>query len=271
MSMHNEAGNHDQLSQLIARKKAEMAKAGGPRNRGHATRVLLPRIEQLSEMLTIGLNLGEMVDLLDQAGIKVSYHSLRSFLMKHLTSQYRETRGLDTAARKTAKAGEQEDALDRYNDQILEIFDKAIGDRYNDKILKAIDEVLANIKDTVTVNDYTFALTKIPDNVCIGSSWVLWGSLAVATPSYSLFDHTGWCEGGGKSIDDLPPGLAREMMERLGEKYFYAYRAQEVRKFSADLEMIKALIIGVPSAKTAHTQAKARAISEYFHKLSSNS
>jgi hypothetical protein len=253
------------LDELIAIKKAEMAAAGGPRTRGHATRALLPRIEQLSEMLTIGLNLGEMVDLLDQAGIKVSYHSLRSFLMKHLTSQYRETRGVDTAARKTVKV----EAPDRSDDQILEAFDRAIADRHNDKILKAIDEALANIKDTLTVNDYTFSLTLIPDTVCIGSSWDLWGSLAVATPSYSLFDRTGWCEGGGKSIDELPPGLAREMIERLGNNYFYVYLAQEVRKFSADLEKVKALIARVPSPKTAQSLTQAREISEYFQKLSS--
>ncbi|PZR37946.1 MAG: hypothetical protein DI524_14595 [Ectopseudomonas oleovorans] len=41
-------------------------------------------------MMLLGLSLKEMLDLLEQAGVLVSYHSLRTFLKKHLPAEYRE-------------------------------------------------------------------------------------------------------------------------------------------------------------------------------------
>ncbi|MCY1357646.1 hypothetical protein D9M69_441490 [compost metagenome] len=87
----------DRLKELIAKKKAEAMQGEHPRTRGHATRVLSPRIDQLKEMMVLGLSLKEMVELLAEAGVQVSYHSLRTFLMKHLAQPYREYMAIGSA------------------------------------------------------------------------------------------------------------------------------------------------------------------------------
>lgn len=81
----------DRLRALIAQKKAEALEGtDSARTRGHATRVLRPRMAELRSMMLLGLSLKEMLDLLEQAGVMVSYHSLRTFLKKHLPAEYRE-------------------------------------------------------------------------------------------------------------------------------------------------------------------------------------
>lgn len=81
----------DRLRALIAQKKAESLEGtDSVRTRGHATRVLRPRMAELRSMMLLGLSLKEILDLLEQAGVLVSYHSLRTFLRKHLPAEYRE-------------------------------------------------------------------------------------------------------------------------------------------------------------------------------------
>ena len=79
------------LRELLERKKAKDLEGGTTdRTRGHATRVLRPRLEELREMVVYGLSMREITDLLAEGGVQVNYHSLRSFLQKHLPREYAE-------------------------------------------------------------------------------------------------------------------------------------------------------------------------------------
>ncbi len=86
--MAKEEETKRRLAELIAQKKAEKAEAS-TRTRGHATRVLRTKTDELRAMLP-HLSLGEMVDLLAQADVHVNYHSLRNFLRKHMPDEYLE-------------------------------------------------------------------------------------------------------------------------------------------------------------------------------------
>lgn len=86
--MAREEETRQKLAELIAQKKAEKAEAS-TRTRGHATRVLRTKTEELRAMLPY-FTLGEMVDLLAEGGVHVNYHSLRNFLRKHLPNEYLE-------------------------------------------------------------------------------------------------------------------------------------------------------------------------------------
>jgi len=76
------------LAELIARERAEQAEES-TRTRGHATRVLRTKTDQLRAMLPY-FSLGKMVELLAESGVHVNYHSLRNFLRKHMTEDYLE-------------------------------------------------------------------------------------------------------------------------------------------------------------------------------------
>lgn len=80
----------DRLKALIAQKRSEAIEGEHPRTRGHATRVLRPRMGDLREMMVLGMSIAEMVDTLAEAGVMVSYQSLRTFLIKHMPADYRE-------------------------------------------------------------------------------------------------------------------------------------------------------------------------------------
>lgn len=80
----------DRLKALIAQKRSEAIEGEHPRTRGHATRVLRPRMGDLREMMVLGMSIMEMVNTLSEAGVMVSYQSLRTFLIKHMPSDYRE-------------------------------------------------------------------------------------------------------------------------------------------------------------------------------------
>ncbi len=79
------------LRELLERKKAKDLEGGtNDRTRGHATRVLRPRLEELREMVVYGLSMREITYLLAEGGVQVNYHSLRAFLQKHLPREYGE-------------------------------------------------------------------------------------------------------------------------------------------------------------------------------------
>lgn len=86
--MAREDETRRKLAELIAQKKAEKAEAS-TRTRGHATRVLRTKTDQLRAMLP-HFTLSEMVELLAAADVHVNYHSLRNFLRKHLPQEYLE-------------------------------------------------------------------------------------------------------------------------------------------------------------------------------------
>ncbi len=78
------------LRELLERKKAQDLEGGADRTRGHATRVLRPRLEELREMVVYGLSMREITDLLAEGGVQVNYHSLRAFLQRYLPREYAE-------------------------------------------------------------------------------------------------------------------------------------------------------------------------------------
>jgi hypothetical protein len=80
----------DRLKALIAKKRADALEGEHPRTRGHATRVLRPRMDDLRDMMILGMSLAEMTKTLAEAGVMVSYQSLRTFLIKHMPADYRE-------------------------------------------------------------------------------------------------------------------------------------------------------------------------------------
>lgn len=99
----------DRLRALIAQKKAEALEGtDSARTRGHATRVLRPRMAELRSMMLLGLSLKEMLDLLEQAGVLVSYHSLRTFLKKHLPAEYRECMAIGSSKGINLYSGEEQ-------------------------------------------------------------------------------------------------------------------------------------------------------------------
>ncbi|GAD61341.1 hypothetical protein [Aquipseudomonas alcaligenes] len=79
------------LRELLERRKAQDLEGGtANRTRGHATRVLRPRLEELREMVVYGLSMREITDLLGEGGVQVNYHSLRAFLQRYLPREYAE-------------------------------------------------------------------------------------------------------------------------------------------------------------------------------------
>ncbi len=86
--MAREEETKQRLAELIAQRKAEKSESS-TRTRGHATRVLRTKTDELRAMLP-HFSLGEMVDLLAEADVHVNYHSLRNFLRKHMPDEYRE-------------------------------------------------------------------------------------------------------------------------------------------------------------------------------------
>lgn len=81
---------NSKLRELLAKKKEQDLEGASERTRGHATRVLRPRLSELREMVVYGLSMREMTDLLAEGGVQVNYHSLRAFLKKHLPREYAE-------------------------------------------------------------------------------------------------------------------------------------------------------------------------------------
>ncbi len=78
------------LRELLAKKKEQDLEGASARTRGHATRVLRPRLQELREMVVYGLSMREMTELLADGGVQINYHSLRAFLKKHLPREYAE-------------------------------------------------------------------------------------------------------------------------------------------------------------------------------------
>lgn len=78
------------LRDLLERKKAQDLEGASERTRGHATRVLRPRLDELREMVVYGLSMREITDLLAEGGVQVNYHSLRGFLQRHMPREYAE-------------------------------------------------------------------------------------------------------------------------------------------------------------------------------------
>ena len=108
----------DRLRALIAQKKAEALEGtDSARTRGHATRVLRPRTTELRSMMLLGLSLKEMLDLLEQAGVLVSYHSLRTFLKKHLPAEYRECMAIGSSKGINPESGGEQNLDSKYETQ----------------------------------------------------------------------------------------------------------------------------------------------------------
>lgn len=80
----------ERLKALIDQKRKDDLEGNGPRTRGRAARILRPRMDDLREMMDLGMNIREMEEMLTEAGLTVSYHNLRSFLIKHMPDEYRE-------------------------------------------------------------------------------------------------------------------------------------------------------------------------------------
>ena len=90
-SLDLEEGVNLRLRELLERKKAQDLEGGNTgRTRGHATRVLRPRLEELREMVVYGLSMREITTLLAEGGVQVNYHSLRAFLQRYLPREYAE-------------------------------------------------------------------------------------------------------------------------------------------------------------------------------------
>lgn len=105
----------DRLKALIAKKRAEALEGEHPRTRGHATRVLRPRMDDLRDMMILGMSLAEMTKTLTEAGVMVSYQSLRTFLIKHMAADYREFMAIGPGkAMPVVMSQEERDSVDRF-------------------------------------------------------------------------------------------------------------------------------------------------------------
>lgn len=105
----------DRLKALIAKKRADALEGEHPRTRGHATRVLRPRMDDLRDMMILGMSLAEMTKTLAEAGVMVSYQSLRTFLIKHMAADYREFMAIGPGkAMPVVMSQEERDSVDRF-------------------------------------------------------------------------------------------------------------------------------------------------------------
>lgn len=79
------------LKAELERMKAAAESGTGQKNvRGSVTKALLPRIEILREATCLGTPITQQQEMLERAGIVVSYNSLRKFIQKFLAREYRE-------------------------------------------------------------------------------------------------------------------------------------------------------------------------------------
>lgn len=79
------------LKAELERMKAAAESGSGQKNvRGSVTKALLPRIEILREATRLGTPITQQQEMLERAGIVVSYNSLRKFIQKFLAREYRE-------------------------------------------------------------------------------------------------------------------------------------------------------------------------------------
>lgn len=79
------------LKAELERMKAAAQSGSGQKNvRGSVTKALLPRIEILREATRLGTPITQQQEMLERAGIVVSYNSLRKFIQKFLAREYRE-------------------------------------------------------------------------------------------------------------------------------------------------------------------------------------
>lgn len=105
----------DRLKALIAKKRADALEGEHPRTRGHATRVLRPRMDDLRDMMILGMSLAEMTKTLAEAGVMVSYQSLRTFLIKRMAADYREFMAIGPGkAMPVVMSQEERDSVDRF-------------------------------------------------------------------------------------------------------------------------------------------------------------
>lgn len=75
----------------LERMKAVAQSGSGPKNvRGSVTKALLPRIDILREATRLGTPITQQKEMLERAGIIVSYNSLRKFIQKFLAREYRD-------------------------------------------------------------------------------------------------------------------------------------------------------------------------------------
>ena len=131
----------ERLKALIAQKRKDDLEGNSPRARGRAARVLRPRLDDLREMISLGMNIREMEGMLAEAGLMVSYQNLRSFLLKHMPVEYREHlamgagKGIPEAARlpagmvdQTANTHDCEAPLTERVEQYLGAVREAMGE-----------------------------------------------------------------------------------------------------------------------------------------------
>ncbi|HEY1028618.1 MAG TPA: hypothetical protein VGE28_13460 [Pseudomonas sp.] len=79
------------LKAELERMKASAQSGSGQKNvRGSVTKALLPRIDILREATRLGTPITQQQEMLERAGIVVSYNSLRKFIQKFLAREYRE-------------------------------------------------------------------------------------------------------------------------------------------------------------------------------------
>ncbi len=75
----------------LERMKAAAQSGSDQKNvRGSVTKALLPRIDILREATRLGTPITQQQEMLERAGIIVSYNSLRKFIQKFLAREYRD-------------------------------------------------------------------------------------------------------------------------------------------------------------------------------------
>ncbi len=118
------------LKSRLDRKKAEAEAGVKPNVRGSVTKLLMPRIEILREASRLGTPITQQLEMLEAAGISVSYNSLRKFIQKRLSAEYQVS---------LANSRTTGDAIDRSEILAAEVTVKSGA---------AIEEWLAKEKET---------------------------------------------------------------------------------------------------------------------------
>ena len=72
-------------------------------------------MDDLRDMMILGMSLAEMTKTLAEAGVMVSYQSLRTFLIKHMAADYREFMAIGPGkAMPVVMSQEERDSVDRF-------------------------------------------------------------------------------------------------------------------------------------------------------------
>jgi len=236
----------ERLRELIAREKQGLST--GSRTRGHARRVLLPRIDQLQEMMSIGLSIKGMVELLDEAGIQVNYHSLRSFLMKHTPEEYRKF------CASNARAPVRPAPDEAFSKEAM-----YYAEQYRDEIIEALEKMTCTVKTGLIVDGLYCFDHHIMENCAMPcwqftddqgvhyfpeGWWYGWRLFNITIPAYSCFRIGEFCYGEGEDVPDIDTETVLRLHHKLGKDQLYVFREGDLREAVSDAERIMHKING---------------------------